>query len=414
MTQSSPRGLHTTRDPEIDHVMRLPAEQQPKWHDPARAAAVRAALEAEPAQVAVGEVRELTALLARVAAGELCVLQAGDCAEDPADATPAAVALKAEMLDVLGGIMRVGADRPVLRVGRLAGQFAKPRSQPYEAVDGGRLPVFRGPIVNGPEATRSARRVDPDRMLACHTAAGRTRSALEELGRGPGADPLKRVWTSHEALLLDYEVPLVRPTGTGGHYLTSTHWPWIGERTRQPAGAHVRLLARLENPVACKVGPDTTASQVRELCALLDPHRVPGRLTLIPRFGTARIGRLQPLVEEVGRAGHPVLWMCDPMHGNTVKDACGLKIRRLEDIMTEVRGFLSAVRRGGGVCAGVHLEASPQNIAECAGAGTVPVRGPGYRTLCDPRLNMRQAVAVAAHWQQGLSPARPAVRAANP
>ncbi|MFF8958120.1 3-deoxy-7-phosphoheptulonate synthase [Streptomyces sp. NPDC014894] len=400
MTERVPTAVRRSRA-ELDRALALPARQQPVWPDPDRAASARARLAQARAPVAWPGVRQLSGLLARVAAGELCVLQAGDCAEDPADSDVADVAPKAEMLDVLGDIMRVGADRPVVRVGRLAGQFAKPRSQPYETRDGLTLPVFRGPIVNGPEPTPRARRADPARMLECHTAAGRAHRALDALGRGAGADPLERIWTSHEALLLDYEAPLIRPTGDGGHYLASTHWPWIGERTRQPDGAHVRLLARLDNPVACKVGPRTTAGEVRELCALLDPRRTPGRLTLVARFGASQVARLAPLVREVRLSGHPVLWMCDPMHGNTVQDGDGLKVRRLEDIMNEIRGFLTAVSEGGGVCAGLHIESSPQDIGECAGAGVTPARGPGYRTLCDPRLNLMQAVAVAAHWQQG-------------
>ncbi|MER5766198.1 3-deoxy-7-phosphoheptulonate synthase [Streptomyces sp. NPDC001985] len=399
MTDRVPTGVRPTRT-EVDRALALPARQQPDWPEPERAASVRARLTRARAPVGLAEVRQLAGLLARAAAGELCLLQAGDCAEDPAESAESDVALKAGMLDVLGDIMRVGADRPVVRVGRLAGQFAKPRSRPYETRDGVSLPVFRGPLVNGPEPTLRARRADPARMLECRTAAARVHRALDTLGRGAGADPLERIWTSHEALLLDYEGPLVRPTGDGGHYLASTHWPWIGERTRQPGGAHVRLLAELENPVACKVGPDTTAGELRELCALLDPHRAPGRLTLVPRFGAARVGLLAPLVRAVRRAGHPVLWMCDPMHGNTVQDGDGLKVRRLDDIMNEIRGFLAAVSEGGGVGAGLHIESSPQDITECAGAGVTPVRGPRYRTLCDPRLNLMQAVAVAAHWQQ--------------
>ncbi|MER5863494.1 3-deoxy-7-phosphoheptulonate synthase [Kitasatospora sp. NPDC002040] len=376
------------------------AAQQPDWPDPGRAAAVRSALAGSEPLVRWDDVRQLSALLARTAEGELCVLQAGDCAEDPAESTVADVASKAELLDVLGDIMRVGAGRPVVKVGRMAGQFAKPRSQPYECGVGGRLPAYRGPMVNGPEPTLRARRADPGRMIGGYRAARQVFRSLDRLGRGGDAAVLERVWTSHEALLLDYETPLVRPTGEGGgHYLASTHWPWIGERTRQPDGAHVRLLARLGNPVACKLGPRTTAAEALRLCALLDPDRVPGRLALIARFGAANIAGLAPLVRAVRRAGHPVLWMCDPMHGNTVRDASGLKVRHLDDIMNEIRWFLSIVSAGGGSCAGLHVEASPLDISECAGAGATPVRGPRYRTLCDPRLNPMQAVAVAAHWQ---------------
>ncbi|MBO8199352.1 3-deoxy-7-phosphoheptulonate synthase [Streptomyces smyrnaeus] len=399
MSDSASLGVRHQSGLEPLTALTRPAAQQPEWPDRDRAGSVRSALATSPPLVRWEEVRELGTLLARVAEGELCVLQAGDCAEDPAECGAADVALKTEMLDVLGDIMRVGAGRPVVRVGRLAGQFAKPRSRAHETVDGVRLPVFRGPMVNGPEPTPEARRPNPARLLDCRASAERSLRALEALGRGAGCHPRERVWTSHEALLLDYEGPQVRPTGEGGHYLSSAHWPWIGERTRQPGNAHVRLLARLGNPVACKVGPEATAEEVLELCTLLDPRRIPGRLTLIARFGAGAIGRLAPLVRAVRGAGHPVLWMCDPMHGNTVADGTGLKIRHLDAVMNELRGFLSVVADAGGRCAGLHIESSPLDISECAGAGVTPIRGPRYRTLCDPRLNLMQAVAVVAHWQ---------------
>ncbi|MEE1838905.1 3-deoxy-7-phosphoheptulonate synthase [Streptomyces sp. JV190] len=387
-------------DIDLAPIQGLPAAQQPDWPDPARVKAVRATLAGNDPLVRWDDVRQLGGLLTRASEGELCVLMAGDCAEDPTESSVADVALKAEMLDVLGDIMRVGAGRPVVKAGRLAGQFAKPRSQAYECVVDGSVPVYRGPMVNGPEPTHRARRADPGRMIGGYRAAREVLRSLDAIGRGAGAAPLERVWTGHEALLLDYEAPLVRPTGDGGRYLASTHWPWIGERTRQADGAHVRLLARLENPVACKVGPRTTVTEVLRLCALLDPERSPGRLTLIARFGATEIDGLGALVRAVRSAGHPVLWMCDPMHGNTVQDRTGLKVRHLDAIMDEIRWFLSIVSDHGGRCAGLHVEASPLDIGECAGAGVTPVRGPRYRTLCDPRLNLMQAVAVAAHWQQ--------------
>ncbi|MFB9515217.1 3-deoxy-7-phosphoheptulonate synthase [Streptomyces purpureus] len=394
---SFPRTEHDTLI--ASAVAGLSARQQPEWPDVSRLTAVQTELASAPPLVTYESVRALRGLLARAAAGEFCVLQAGDCAEDPAECVAEAVARKAEMLDVLSDIVRTGAGRPVIRVGRIAGQFVKPRSQNEEMYEGTALPVFRGPMVNGPEPTPEARRPDPSRVLAGYRAARRAVRAIDTLGRGEGAADATRVWTSHEALLLDYEVPMVRRRPGGGSYLATTHWPWIGERTRQVDGAHVRLLAEVENPVACKVGPATTVEEIRALCATLDPLRTPGRLTLVARFGAGRVGALAPLVREVRRAGYPVLWLCDPMHGNGERTADGLKTRRLDAIMSEIRQFVEIVSEGGGVCAGLHLESSPYDIAECDGAGYTPVPGPGYTTLCDPRLNLLQAVAATAYWR---------------
>ncbi|MEU5694061.1 3-deoxy-7-phosphoheptulonate synthase [Actinosynnema sp. NPDC020468] len=392
---------HTTPVAPLGEVLTaeaLPARQQPEWSDPVRLAEVRTRLSVAEPIVDHESVRELGGLLARAAAGELCVLQAGDCAEDPAECGVEDVRPKVEQLDVLGDIMRVGAGAPVLKVGRIAGQYAKPRSNAFEEREGVRLPVYRGSIVNAPDPSPAARRPDPDRVLLGHVAARRTVGVIDGLGRGAGARD--RVWTSHEALLLDYEVPQVRAAPDGRPYLASTHWPWIGERTRQLDGAHVALLALVANPVACKVGPSMTEDELLRLCTALDPHRTPGRLTLIPRFGASDIDALAPLVRAVTRAGHPVLWLCDPMHGNTVVGAHGLKTRRLTDVMTEISRFVAVVAGNGGTPGGLHLEASPADVNECEGAGAVVERGEHYRTLCDPRLNATQAVAAVAHWHR--------------
>ncbi|NUT49061.1 MAG: phospho-2-dehydro-3-deoxyheptonate aldolase, partial [Saccharothrix sp.] len=274
-------------------------------------------------------------------------------------------------------------------VGRLAGQFAKPRSRPTVVVDGVELPVYRGDLVNAPHPDARARQADPARLIAGYQAA---RAAT---GRLRLAHP--RLWTSHEALVLDYELPMVRPDERGVPLLTSTHWPWIGDRTRAVDGAHVRLLASITNPVACKVGPGTTPAQVRALCARLDPEREPGRLTLIARLGADRVSALlPPLVEVVRAAGHPVIWLCDPMHGNTVTDAAGRKTRLVDTVVREVAGFVAAVRAAGGVAGGLHLETTPDEVEEC-GWGGFPT-GP-YTSLCDPRLNPGQALAVVAAWR---------------
>ncbi|MFJ1759501.1 3-deoxy-7-phosphoheptulonate synthase [Amycolatopsis sp. NPDC088138] len=391
--------LHRAADPCDETLSDYPAAQQPDWPDRTEVADVRDTLSEREDVVGPAEVLQLRSLLARAAEGEFCVLQAGDCAEDPADTGVRAVARKIGMLDTLAEIMRVGSGRPVLEVGRIAGQYAKPRSQNVENVDGHELPVYRGPIVNSPEPTAEARRPDPGRILDAHEAALGVRASIGRLGRGTGADPAGRIWTSHEALLLDYEVPLVRRMPGGRSYLASTHWPWIGERTRRSDGAHVHLLSTVVNPVAAKVSAKAPIEDVLKLCEQLDPYRTPGRLTLIPRFGAARIGELAPLVRAVRDAGHPVLWLCDPMHGNTVVADDGLKVRWLEDIMNELRQFVRIVTGEGGACAGLHMEASPSEISECHGAGITASRGPGYTTLCDPRLNLTQAVALTAHWQ---------------
>ncbi len=380
-----------------------PAGQQPDWGDAWLVDKVRADLAALPGLVAWDEVRQLRTLLAEAAAGRLLVVQAGDCAEDPADCTPEAISRKAGLLDALAGVLRMNTGLPVVRVGRIAGQFAKPRSRPTEVVEGVELPVFRGLIVNAPDPQPMARRPDPLRLVTGYRAAARAMAQLRrhEETWSPLPDPV--VWTSHEALLLDYELPLLRRSSDDRLLLTSTHWPWIGERTREPDGAHVRLLADVVNPVACKVGPGCTPAELLELCRILDPDRAPGRLTLIARFGAGRApDRLTDLVRAVREAGHPVSWLCDPMHGNTVSAPDGRKTRALSAVVQEVGEFLTAVRRGGGVAAGLHLEATPDPVAECV-ADTAAVADAGrlgpYTTLCDPRLNPEQSLTVAAAWR---------------
>ncbi|MEO6084488.1 MAG: 3-deoxy-7-phosphoheptulonate synthase, partial [Umezawaea sp.] len=250
-------------------------------------------------------------------------------------------------------------------------------------------------------ATPQARRPDPTRILSGYRLAGSVLRHLGWAGRGarPRLEP--EIWTSHEALLLDYEVPMVRRSEPGRWWLSSTHWPWIGERTRQADGAHVALLSRVVNPVACKVGPTMTAGELLALCAALDPWHEPGRLTLIVRMGADEIGsRLPPLVAAVRAVGHPVIWLSDPMHGNTVRTPDGLKTRLLHRITQEVHQFQAVVRDGGGVDGGLHLETTPDDVTECvlddADTGHV---GDKYTSLCDPRLNPDQAVSVVAAWR---------------
>lgn len=385
----------------LDYWRARPAAQQPPWKDEWLVDWVRSELSAAPPLVDWADVDALRQLLAEVAAGRMLVIQAGDCAEDTAECEPTVLSRKAGLLDALAGVLQARTGRPVVRAGRLAGQFAKPRTQHFETVGGVTLPVFRGLMINGPEPDALSRRPDPLRMLACHRAAD---AAMHHLWRASSWRPRTggRVWTSHEALVLDYELPQIRHLSGGRLMLGSTHWPWIGDRTRQLDGAHVRLLAAVSNPVACKVGPGMSAADLAALCATLDPAREPGRLTLIARLGADLAAhRLPALVAEVKAAGHPVIWLCDPMHGNTVTAPDGRKTRRVDTITREVRAFQEAVTAAGGVAGGLHLETTPDPVAECvADAGELDDHRPDdvYTTLCDPRLNPDQALAVVADW----------------
>ncbi|MEV4972224.1 3-deoxy-7-phosphoheptulonate synthase [Streptomyces scopuliridis] len=380
-------------------VLQAPvARQQPQWGDPAEVEQVRDVLAALPPLVETESLGRLRGLLAGVAAGQAQVVQAGDCAEDPAECTAGDVERKVGLLNVLAGVMNAITHQPVVRVGRIAGQYAKPRSADTELAGGVEIPVYRGHMVNGPEPDPEARRPDPRRLLAGYRAASHL---MANLCPTPQARLDPAVWTSHEALLLDYEMPMLRRDREGRVALTSTHWPWIGERTRQPEGAHVALLADVVNPVACKVGPRMTVAELLGLCQRLDPEREPGRLTLIARMGAdATMDLLPPLVRAVRAAGHPVIWLVDPMHGNTVPTAEGRKTRVVATIVREVTAFQAAVHTAGGIPGGIHLETTPDAVTECADArnGTDRI-GEKYTTLCDPRLNPRQAVSVVSAWQ---------------
>ncbi|MET8824598.1 3-deoxy-7-phosphoheptulonate synthase [Streptomyces sp. NPDC004610] len=390
-------------DTVVREVRSKPALQQPGWPDAGRVAAVSADLAARAPLVSPAEIRALRGLLAQVARGDARVVQAGDCAEDPMESTASYVARKAGVLDLLAGAMKMVAHRPVVRIGRIAGQFAKPRSRPFEVVGGTELPVFRGHMVNSAEPSPDGRIPDPARLLVCYEAAADIVGHLRALrGGGPGGAVVEQpVWTSHEALLLDYELPLLR-RADGRLWLTSAHLPWIGERTRDLDGAHIELFTRIANPVACKVGPSMTVTEIVELCARLDPDREPGRLTLIARMGADAVTEVLPrLVAAVAAAGHPVIWLSDPMHGNTVSTPDGLKTRYVEAIEREVRGFLRAVRRAGGVAGGVHLETTPDHVTECVRNAThAGLVGQKYLSHCDPRLTASQAISVIASWDE--------------
>ncbi len=383
-------------------VRRPRAAQQPEWSDGAQVQRVRAILAARPPLVGLEDVGLLRLLLAHVAAGEAHVIQAGDCAEDPDDCTPEHISRKGALLDLLAGTLKMTTHTPVLRVGRIAGQYAKPRSSLMEQIGGRQLPVFRGHMVNGPDPDPAARIADPLRILGCYLAA---REVIEQLGwhgpaRGAGPRIEPPVWTSHEALLPDYELPMIRDPGGGQRWLSSTHWPWVGERTRQLDGAHVAMLAGVVNPVACKIGPSIGTAEIVALCDRLDPQYEPGALTLIARIGADLVAdRLPPLVEAVRRAGHPVIWLCDPMHGNTIAGPDGTKIRLVDTMTREVRGFRRAVAAGRGVAGGLHLETTPEDVTECVADASALGRTERRSTsLCDPRLNAAQAISVVSAW----------------
>lgn len=383
------------------------AAQQPDWADHPSYLDSCEALASCPALVAPEEIAELRSSLAAVAAGRALLLQAGDCAESFRETAERHTRAKLALLHRLADQLAAATGQTVVRVGRLGGQFAKPRSAPVENVGEVSLPSFRGHMVNSEEPTLQARSHDPRRMVTAYLVsagvmarvrADRAERAAAAAAAGPGTVP-DGPWSSHDALVLDYEANLVRP-GPGGPFLGSTHLPWIGDRTRQPDSAHVRLLSSVANPVACKVGPSTSVEDLTRLCARLDPGRVPGRLTLIVRMGRSEItGLLPAMVAAVQSRGHPVVWLSDPMHGNTVRSG-GLKTRRLEDIIAEAAEFRRILERRGAHPGGLHVEVAAAPVTECIGGN---VRGSAdltgcYTTLCDPRLNPEQSAEVMADW----------------
>jgi 3-deoxy-7-phosphoheptulonate synthase len=428
----------------LDRWRTRPALQQPDWHDRRLLRRVTAELSGRPPLVSPGECDRLKAKLAAVARGEAFVLQGGDCAET-FDSGPASVHGKLRTLLQMAIVLTYATRIPVVRIGRLAGQYAKPRSKPTELRDGVELPTYRGDAVNSAEFTADARRADPRRLLEAYrhsaatlelcrafTAGGRTdprrlhawnRDFLASCPEGHCyerlAEEIDRALTftkayvapfgelggtdfyvSHEALLLDYERALTRvDRRTGRAYDLSAHLVWIGERTRRPDGAHVELLRHVRNPIAVKLGPSTGPADVRALIDRLDPDHEPGRLTFITRMGAERIrDALPPLIEEVRRAGAPVAWVCDPMHGNTFVAPSGHKTRRFEDVLEELTGFFDVHHVLGTHPGGIHLEFTGNHVTECVGgANDVPVRDlpRRYETACDPRLNRDQSLELA-------------------
>lgn len=383
----------------------LPAAQQPHWRYHPDYLRTREQLALAPPLVSVAELDELQAALAAVAGGAGQLLQAGDCAESLTECTPADVAAKLALLHSLADELAAGLG-PVVRIGRLGGQFAKPRSQPVEWHSERELPAFRGHMVNSELPTYTAREHDPGRMLCAYEASAQVLGTLAAdraqcLATHPARPAGSGPWSSHEALVIDYEGSAIRTDpDTGSSFLGSTHLPWVGERTRQPGSAHVRLLSSVHNPVGCKLGRTIAASDVVRLCALLDPDRTPGKLVFIVRMGAAHIRTaLPPIVSAVRSAGHPVTWVSDPMHGNTTTSALGFKTRHLPDMIAEAVAFRSILQRLGEHPAGLHLEVAVSEVTECIGG---PVReemlSHRYTTLCDPRLNPEQAHELIRAW----------------
>jgi len=426
----------------------LPARQQPEWPDPVEVASVRERLSGLPPLVFAGEARALLTALGEVCEGRAFLLHAGDCVESFRDVSAPAIREKLKVLLQMSAVLTYGATLPVVRVGRIAGQFAKPRSEPTEIVGGIEVPSFRGHVVHSDEATPEARVPDPERMIQGYYQAASTLNLLRAFTKGGFADlthvhtwnrefvasspagqryealageieralrfmqaigiDLARertlhevdVWTSHEGLLLEYEEALTRRDSiTGQPYDCSAHLLWIGDRTRDVDGAHVEFFSGVNNPIAVKLGPSATPEDAVALTERLNPDRIPGRLTFITRLGAKRAGEaLPPLLRAVRESGAPVVWVCDPMHGNLVRTPSGRKTRHFDAIMEELQVFFSVHREAGSWPGGVHLEFTGEDVTECLGGSEAVLEEQldhRYETLCDPRLNGRQSLDLA-------------------
>jgi len=426
-----------------------PALQQPDWPDQAHLDEVRAEISRMPPLVFAGEARGLLDRLAEVSEGRAFLLQAGDCAESFYDWNAPNLREKLKIILQMSAVLTYAASLPVVKLGRIAGQFVKPRSDATETVEGVVLPTFRGHIVHSDEPTLEARTPDPARMLQGYHQAASTLNLLRAFTKGGFADLAQvhvwtqefvanspeglryerlateitramsfmsaigvdmrnpalhqtDIWTSHEALLLDFEEALTRRDSlTGDWYDCSAHFLWIGERTRQPHGAHVEFLAGVHNPLGVKLGPAATPDEVLELCETLNPLRRPGRVTLIARMGAEQVGeKLPPLVRAVRDVEHPVVWVCDPMHANTFRTGTGRKTRDFRHIVAEIEGFFAVHHAEGTWPGGVHLEITGDDVTECLGGGdslSEEQLDTAYTTLCDPRLNARQSLDLAFH-----------------
>ncbi|GAA3435877.1 3-deoxy-7-phosphoheptulonate synthase class II [Kutzneria kofuensis] len=361
--------------------------------DPERAAAVVDHLHSAAPIVSPHETARLTEQLAAVARGQAFLLQGGDCAETFADNTEPHLRANLETLQQMAAVLAEAAGMPVVQIARMAGQYAKPRSNP---VDGHGLPVYRGDIINSADATPEARTPDPDRMLLAHANAAGAMDLVRELGGG-------EVYVSHEMLLLDYERAVLWADNTGTEPRVASglaHFLWIGERTRQLDGAHIAFAELLSNPIGLKIGPGVTPELAAEYVERLDPHGTPGRLTLVSRMGHELVRDvLPPIVDKVTASGHEVVWQCDPMHGNTSTSGNGYKTRHFDHVVSEIAGFFDVHRGLGTHPGGIHVEVTGEDVTECLGGASgiaeadLPAR---YRTACDPRLNAEQSLDLAA------------------
>ncbi len=425
-----------------------PAKQLPEYPDPAALARVERQLATFPPLVFAGEARSLKRALGRVAAGNAFLLQGGDCAESFAEHGADNIRDFFRVFLQMAVVLTYAAASPVVKLGRIAGEFAKPRSSPTEKRDGKELPSYRGDIINDIEFTAAARTPDPHRQLEAYRQCAATLNLLRAFAQGGYANlgsvhqwmlgsikdsPQSRrylelanrisealgfmracgldleshpelkttdFYTSHEGLLLPYEQALTRVDSTSGDwYCTSGHLLWIGDRTRQPDGAHVEFCRGIKNPLGLKCGPSLKPEELIRLIDILNPDNEPGRLTLICRFGAEKVGEHLPaLLRAVKREGKVVVWSCDPMHGNTIISASGYKTRRFDVILQEVKSFFAAHAAEGTYAGGVHLEMTGQDVTECTGGAraiTDAELNDRYHTFCDPRLNAEQSIDLA-------------------
>jgi 3-deoxy-7-phosphoheptulonate synthase len=448
-----------------DSWRNCPIRQVPSYPDAAKLAAMEARLTRFPPLVFAGEARRLKTQLAQASLGQAFVLQGGDCAESFGDFTANIIRDTFRVLLQMAVVLTFGGAMPVVKLGRMAGQFAKPRSSDTETIGGVSLPSYRGDIVNGPDFSAEARIPDPNRMEFGYFQSAGTLNLLRAFASGGYADlhevhrwnldfvarsPLAAryrdlaaridetlnfmgacgltsisapqiretdFYTSHEALLLPYEQALTRVDSTSGnHYACSAHFLWIGDRTRQLDGAHVEFMRGIKNPIGTKVGPSMTEDDLLRLIEVLDPDNEPGRLTLIARMGADKVSeKLPALVRAVARAGRTPVWLCDPMHGNTVSTAAKIKTRRFDSIVAELRKFFEIHAAEGTVAGGAHIEMTGQDVTECVGGArglSEADLGARYETFCDPRLNAEQSLELAFLIAEELKTRRPARRAA--
>lgn len=430
---------------ELDTWRALPCAQQPNWPDQHAFEEVLAELRTMPPLVFAGECDNLKAKIARAAAGEAFFLQGGDCAETFTGQTADAIRNKIKTLLQMAAVLQYGAGLPIVKVGRMAGQYAKPRSSDNETRNGVTLPAYRGDAINGHDFTPESRTPDPKRLLRVYNTSAATLNLVRaftqggfadlrqvhewnkgfirdssvgeryeqmanEIGRAlafmrtTGAEPeeLRTVdlYSSHEALILEYERALTRiDSRTGLPYDVSAHFVWIGERTRQLAGAHVDFFSKIRNPIGVKLGPTTSPADVIALIDKLDPAREPGRLTFISRMGAGKIrDLLPPLIEAVGATETKALWITDPMHGNTYEAPSGYKTRKFDDVMDEVTGFFEVHKALGTHPGGIHIELTGDDVTECVGGGEEISHedlASRYESVCDPRLNHTQALELS-------------------